>query len=212
MKSHRARTWWPNTWVKTFIGLGLALIAIIATLSVRVSAGDIRRVVTGLDEHNHSIVIFDGKVPLRQEVPVISILSAANLWITDSSPPGLTREDTMNMPVGVSPPDNGTKFRVIDFAPISPAIEALLPKDMIMSRITHPPQRGIPVRHPMMHRTRSLDYVVVLSGEIDMILDDTTIHLHQGDVVVQQATNHGWINRGSKPCRILAVLVDSKEP
>jgi uncharacterized cupin superfamily protein len=51
-----------------------------------------------------------------------------------------------------------------------------------------------------------------VSGEIDMLLDDETIHLKAGDVVVQQATNHAWINRGDKPCRIVFVLMDAKEP
>lgn len=74
------------------------------------------------------------------------------------------------------------------------------------------PARGLPVKHPLMHRTRSLDYAVVLSGEIDMMLDDSLVHLKPGDVVVQQATNHGWINRGTQPCRILFVLMDSKQP
>jgi len=83
---------------------------------------------------------------------------------------------------------------------------------MIMKGVSHPPGKGIPVKHPMMHRTRSLDYAVILSGEIDMMLDDTSVHLQQGDVIVQQATNHGWVNHGTKPCRILFVLMDSKEP
>jgi uncharacterized cupin superfamily protein len=64
----------------------------------------------------------------------------------------------------------------------------------------------------MMHRTRSLDYAVILSDEIDMMLDDTAVHLKQGDMVVQQATNHGWVNHGTQPRRILFVLLDSKEP
>jgi hypothetical protein len=54
--------------------------------------------------------------------------------------------------------------------------------------VNHPSAKGLPVKHPMMHRTRSLDYAVILSGEIDMMLDDTTVHLKQGDVVIQQAT------------------------
>jgi uncharacterized cupin superfamily protein len=63
-----------------------------------------------------------------------------------------------------------------------------------------------------MHRTRSLDYAVVLSGEVDMVLDDVSVHLKPGDVIVQQATNHAWVNRGKEPCRILFVLMDSNEP
>ena len=57
-----------------------------------------------------------------------------------------------------------------------------------------------------------MDYAIIISGEIDMLLDDETVHLEAGDVVVQQATNHAWINRGTKPCRIAFVLMDGKEP
>ena len=173
------------------------------------AASDVRRVVTGLDARNHAVVLFDSSIPLKQDSPV---LSSTNFWITDSTPPSLSMQDTANRPIGVSPPENGTKFRLVEFAPLDPATEAKLPPEMIMKGVTHPPQRGIPVKHPMMHRTRSLDYAVVLSGEIDMMLDDTSVHLKQGDVIVQQATNHGWVNHGTQPCRILFVLMDSKEP
>jgi uncharacterized cupin superfamily protein len=61
-----------------------------------------------------------------------------------------------------------------------------------------------------MHRTASIDYAVVLSGEIDMLLDEADVHLKAGDVVVQQATNHAWMNRGSEPCRIAFILVDAE--
>src|SRR5262249_47645156 len=74
------------------------------------------------------------------------------------------------------------------------------------------PARGRPVRHPLMHRTRTVDYAVVLSGEIDMMLDDSVVHVRAGDVIVQQATNHAWINRGPQPCRILFALIDSRQP
>jgi uncharacterized cupin superfamily protein len=64
----------------------------------------------------------------------------------------------------------------------------------------------------LMHRTRSVDYAVVLSGEIDMMLDESVVHLKPGDTIVQQATNHAWVNRGTQTCRILFVLMDSKQP
>jgi len=173
------------------------------------TASDIRRVVTGLDERNHAVVLFDSPIPLKQDSPVIS---STNFWITDSTPPNLSKLDTSNRPIGVSPPDNGTKFRLVEFAPLDSATEAKFPPEMIMKGVNHPPEKGIPVKHPMMHRTRSLDYAVILSGEIDMMLDDTSVHLKQGDVIVQQATNHAWVNHGVQPCRILFVLMDSKEP
>ena len=74
------------------------------------------------------------------------------------------------------------------------------------------PKRGMPPRHPAMHRTRTIDYAVVMSGEIDMLLDEGEIHFKAGDVLVQQGTNHAWVNRGSEPCRVAFVLIDAKEP
>jgi mannose-6-phosphate isomerase-like protein (cupin superfamily) len=185
----------------------------LAVVSVSISSGavadDVRRVVTGLDDRNHAVVLFDSRIPLKQDSAVIS---STNFWLTDSTPPSLSRQDTANRPIGVSPPENGTKFRLVEFAPLDPTTEAKLPPEMIMKGVTHPPEKGIPVKHPMMHRTRSLDYAVILSGEIDMMLDDTPVHLQQGDAIVRQATNHGWVNHGTQPCRILFVLMDSKEP
>jgi mannose-6-phosphate isomerase-like protein (cupin superfamily) len=184
-------------------------IAAIFIVGSSAAASDIRRVVTGLDERNHAVVLFDSHISLKQDSPVIS---STNFWITDSTPPSLSKQDPANRPIGVSPPDNGTKFRLVEFAPLDSAIEAKLPPEMIMKGVSHPPEKGIPVKHPMMHRTRTLDYAVILSGEIDMMLDDTSVHLKQGDVIVQQATNHGWVNHSAQPCRILFVLMDSKEP
>src|SRR5258707_560541 len=103
-------------------------------------------------------------------------------------------------------------YRVVDPPPLDPATEAKLDPNLVMKGVNPAPARGLPVKHPMMHRTRSLDYAVVLSGEIDMMLDDTVVHVKAGDVVVQQATNHGWVNHGTQPCPMLFVLMDSKEP
>ena len=187
----------------------ILFVAGLVSIASSALADDIRRVVTGLDDKNHAVVLFDSRMPLKSDSPV---LSSTNFWITDSTPPAMSREDTASRPIGVSPPDNGTKFRIVEFAPLDAATEAKLPPEMIMKGVNHPPAKGIPVRHPMMHRTRTLDYAMILSGEIDMMLDDTSVHLRQGDVIVQQATNHGWVNHGSQPCRILFVLMDSKEP
>jgi mannose-6-phosphate isomerase-like protein (cupin superfamily) len=187
----------------------LLLAAGLVSIASGAQADDIRRVVTGLDANNHAVVLFDSRIPLKADSPVIS---STNFWITDETPPSLSKEDTANRPIGVSPPDNGTKFRIVEFAPLDAATEAKLPPEMIMKGVNHPPGKGIAVKHPMMHRTRTLDYAMILSGEIDMMLDDTSVHLRQGDVIVQQATNHGWVNHGTQPCRILFVLMDSKEP
>jgi mannose-6-phosphate isomerase-like protein (cupin superfamily) len=86
------------------------------------------------------------------------------------------------------------------------------PSTMHQSLGDSAPKRGLPPRHPAMHRTRTVDYAVVMAGEIDMLLDDSEIHLKAGDVLVQQGTNHAWVNRGAEPCRIAFILIDSKEP
>ena len=72
----------------------------------------------------------------------------------------------------------------------------------------HAPAHGLPVKHPLMHRTRTVDYAIIMAGEIDMMLDDAVVHVKAGDVVIQQATNHAWINRGEGPCRIVFVLIN----
>ena len=62
-----------------------------------------------------------------------------------------------------------------------------------------------------MHETRSVDYGIVISGEIDMLVDEDEVHLKAGDVIVQRGTNHAWANRGTEPCRIAFVLIDAQE-
>jgi len=73
-------------------------------------------------------------------------------------------------------------------------------------------QGGAPARNPFMHRTRSIDYAIVMSGEIHMLLDDSEVQLRAGDVLVQQGTNHAWVNRSKQNCRIAFVLIDADEP
>jgi mannose-6-phosphate isomerase-like protein (cupin superfamily) len=173
--------------------------------------GRFRRVVTGLDASNKAVVLFDSRVTLN---PGGSGNPAANLWITESSPPALSfKDDNAAKRIGLSPPDNGTAIRVVEFPPLDPAAEAKMDPNFMMKVVgDHAPAKGLPVKHPLMHRTRTVDYAVILSGEIDMMLDETTVHVKAGDVVIQQATNHAWVNRGTQPCRILFVLMDSKQP
>src|SRR5262249_16736011 len=116
-------------------------------------ADDMRRVVTGLDEKGHAVVLFDSRMPLAPAAPGVV---ATNFWITDSYPPSLSKEDPSARPIGIAPPDNGTKFRVVEFAPLDAATEAKMPPNMLMKGITNAPAKGMPVTHPLMHRTRSL--------------------------------------------------------
>jgi mannose-6-phosphate isomerase-like protein (cupin superfamily) len=173
----------------------------------------IRRVVTGKDATGKAIAMIDAvatTVHRREELGVTNTL----LWVTDSNPAELSnREDTANRKVGVVPPPGGTIFRVIEFAPEREVKADYLARLRIFQGLGLAPEgesREKP-REPGMHRTKTIDYGVVLSGEIDMLLDDSEIHLKAGDVVIQRGTNHAWVNRGNQPCQMAFILVDAKD-
>jgi len=172
---------------------------------------EVRRVVTKLDSSGKAVVMFDGAVQLKS---LRSPNPAGEMWVTDKSLPDFNwSADRALTKVGLVPPKNGTIFRIVDFVPLSPEAERKMDINLMMKVVgEHAPARGLPPRHPMMHRTRSLDYAIIMSGEIDMLLDEGEVHLKAGDVVVQQATNHAWVNRGRKPCRVAFILMDSQEP
>jgi mannose-6-phosphate isomerase-like protein (cupin superfamily) len=173
---------------------------------------DIRRVVTVVDTDGKAVVLFDGANPHKIVRPNRSVTSRL-VWVTDQTPAVMTGgKDRAAAELGIAPPAGGSIFRIIDVPPISPELEAL-ECDYLHRQIGgHAPKRGLPPRHPLMHRTRTVDYAIIMEGEIDMLLDEGEIHLKAGDVLVQQGTNHAWVNRGHEPCRIAFVLIDAEEP
>ena len=135
------------------------------------------------------------------------------LWVADHTPATLSGHvDAAAREIGVPPPRNGSIFRIAEFPPSTGGEvrdnEAMLRDFGIGPDVA----RGHPPRHPAIHRTRTLDYVIVLEGEIDLLLDDAEVRLAAGDVVVQRGTNHAWINRGSRACRLGMVFIDAAEP
>lgn len=173
----------------------------------------IRRVVTGKDGNGKAIAVVDAlatSVHRREELGITNTL----LWVTDSTPADLSnREDAANKKVGVVPPPGGTIFRVIEFAPERELKADYETRLRIFQGIGLAPEgesREKP-RDPTMHRTRTVDYALILSGEIDMLMDDSEIHLKAGDVVIQRGTNHAWVNRGIQPCQVAFILVDAKD-
>lgn len=161
-----------------------------------------RRVVTG-QRNGKDTVLHDGPAPnrkLRQASGLVSTL----LWVTDESPADISQvADRAEREIGVAPPPLGSIFRVVEFPPEQRAVS----RDAVLREMGLTAQTES--KHAGMHRTRSIDYAVVMDGEIDMILDDGEVHLAAGDVLVQQGTNHAWVNRGARPCRIAFVLIDA---
>ena len=172
--------------------------------------GEVRRVVTKLDPAGKAVVMFDDRVPLTAARSPVGV---GDLWVTENSPAELSAtEDRAHVKVGIQPPRSGTIFRVVDYPPTSSAIEKLDINTMMRIVGADARAKGLPPRHLMMHRTRSVDYAMILSGEIDMLLDEGEVHFKAGDVLVQQATNHAWVNRGKENCRIAFILIDSQSP
>jgi mannose-6-phosphate isomerase-like protein (cupin superfamily) len=190
----------------------LAIVALIVAggAIAQSKAPEVRRVVTALDANGRAVALADGPVQLKS---FRSPNPAGEMWVTDKYPPDYSsKEDRAQTKVGLIPPPNGTIFRIVDFPPMKPEVAQMDVNTMMKVVGDHAPAKGAPVRHPMMHRTRSLDYAIIMSGEIDMLLDDSEVHLKAGDVIVQQATNHAWVNRGSEVCRIAFILMDGREP
>jgi len=175
-------------------------------------SAEVRRVVTTLDNSDKAVVLFDGACPHKKVRPHTQIVSRP-LWATAEAPADLSATaDRAAVDIGIMPTPGGSVFRIVDFPPETAATRSLDRATMHRSLGPDAPRRGLPPRHPAMHRTRTIDYAIIMAGEIDMLLDDSEIHLKAGDVLVQQGTNHAWVNRGSEPCRIAFVLIDAKEP
>jgi len=190
--------------------VALALISAGDVIAQQKPPPEVRRVVTRIDDSGKAVVMFDAVVPLAS---LRSPNPAGEMWVTDTSLPDFSwSADRAKTKVGLVPPKSGTIFRIVEFVPETPAIRNMDINTMMKVVGDHAPAKGLPPRHPMMHRTRSLDYAIIMSGEIDMLLDEGEVHLKAGDVVVQQATNHAWVNRGKEPCRIAFILMDSQEP
>ena len=179
--------------------------------------GKVRRVVTGHDETGKAVFLFDGKAANVQRPPRGGVVSTL-FWVTDETPASLASADNADRAIGIPPPINGSIFRVVEYAP--DATVQAMPKDQRDWAIAEAGaesggeaiQTAASARHHGMHRTKSVDYAIVLSGEIWLMLDESETLLRAGDVVVQQATWHAWSNRGSEPCRIAFVLIGAVTP
>ncbi|MDP3766566.1 MAG: cupin domain-containing protein [Dehalococcoidia bacterium] len=141
----------------------------------------VRRVVTGHDASGRAVVKIDEVS--KNNISARPGATSCVVWATEGFPVNNTGDaDEATRKVGTTL-KNGTVLRMIEFAP------------------------GVAPRN---HRTDSIDYIIVISGEIDMELEGSAVHLKAGDVLVQRGTIHNWINRGTTPCVVAAILVDAR--
>jgi mannose-6-phosphate isomerase-like protein (cupin superfamily) len=176
----------------------------------------IRRVVTGHDNAGKAVVLSDGYATSIKTVPQWPGLISTDIWKTNASPVPLAKDepDPTLGPRSLHPAPNGTTFRISVVPPESDSVRNLDPAQAqaLFKGVgnANASTLGRGGRHPLMHRTETLDYAVVLEGEITMLLDDSEVDLKAGDVVIQRGTNHAWSNRSGKPVRMLYVLIDGK--
>lgn len=174
----------------------------------------LRRIVTGHDAHGRAIVTEDAIAPSVHTNPKRVGYVLTQLWATDRTPAYVGNDpDPTARPLKLEPPKNGTVVRIIEFGPEGEWLERLSTDDTrvawgALGTTTASTNETGRAKHPFMHRTQSVDYALVLDGEITLVLDEEEVTMRAGDFLVERGTNHAWANRSGKPCRILFVLID----
>src|SRR6266852_7280433 len=169
-----------------------------------------RRVVTGHDARGRSVVLMDGESPYGFFLEKAGGLQLTELWETRSSPAENSgAKDAADHERRIEPVDCGTVFRIIEYPPDSVRL-ATLAHDSFFPEMGAQAADKAQRRHPGMHKTNTVDYAIVLSGEIYAVLDEGEVLLRAGDCLVQRGTRHAWSNRTEEPCVIAFVLVAAK--
>jgi mannose-6-phosphate isomerase-like protein (cupin superfamily) len=173
---------------------------------------ELRRVVTGIDAAGKSYVAIDGPPANIRESDG---RGAAEFWITDATPAdnAALGDPAAERPPRLEPPAGGSVIRYFMVAPENKALSLAELEAQSAARFAAMGASHCRVdtsRHPSMHTTRTVDYIVVLSGRVTLLLDQGEVELKPFDVVVQRGTNHGWVNRGTEPAVMAAILIDAK--
>ncbi|MGV1045929.1 cupin domain-containing protein [Limnohabitans sp.] len=173
----------------------------------------IQRIVTGHDARGKAVVTTHGPLPTVVELLSVPGTVFHEIWSTSGAPCLVSNgEDPTRGPLTLPPPHAGTRIRFVDIPPetsnhLAPGTEKLRQAFAeIGDAAASTAKTDSP--HPLMHRTETLDYGVVIDGEVVLVLDDSEVLLQAGSVVIQRGTNHAWANRSNRTCRMLFVLVD----
>jgi len=176
-----------------------------------------RRIVTGHDAEGRAIVLSDGPATNIVTSPQTPSRGLINFWRTDCTPPGTEGEadPVAGPPQGLLPPTHGTVFRFFQIAPEKD--QAHLSRDereraaaATFAAMGAAHARVDASRHPSMHKTETVDYIILLKGEVTLLLDVGEVAMKPFDVVIQRGTNHGWVNEGDEPALLAAVLIDAE--
>ena len=174
-----------------------------------------RRVVTGHNAQGEAVFLEDGPPPRVARFGGDDGPTFYEVWNTRETPARIApiASEPHEAAIVLAPPRGGTRIRVLDFPPESEALRNLSPQaarahfEELGAANAH---TGSATRHPFMHRTETIDYGIILEGEITLILDKEETTVRAGDIVVQRGTNHGWANRSGRNCRVAFILIDGK--
>jgi quercetin dioxygenase-like cupin family protein len=169
-----------------------------------------RRVVTGHNAQGKSVILSDAASPHVLELPGMPGLAFVDLWATDGAPASNAGQaDAAARTIVLEPPARGTIFRIVDFPPDKVMADKVdRGKAFAAMGAGHTMDKSA-ARHPAMHKTNTIDYALVLDGEIWALVDEGETLLKTGDCLVQRGTNHAWSNRTDAPCRVAFILVSA---
>ncbi|WP_315761125.1 cupin domain-containing protein [Sphingomonas sp. Y38-1Y] len=176
----------------------------------------VRRIVTGHDADGRAIIQSDAPVAFVRRVGGAIGPLFHEVWSTYDTPAPIdAASEPDETTLTLAPPPRGTRLRVLDIPPEGDEIRTMSPE----AARAHFAEIGAveaaghgdgPARHALMHRTETIDYGIVLEGELTLIMDEGETVVRAGDIVVQRGTNHGWSNRSDANCRVAFVLVDGE--
>lgn len=175
----------------------------------------VRRIVTGHDSAGQAIIQEDGPVPRVQQVGGPAGPMFYEIWNTRATPAPIdaTSGEPAEDGIKLAPPAGGTRIRVLDIPPEGETIRTMSPEEARahfaeVGAGDASAHSGKGSRHALMHRTETIDYGIVLEGELVLIMDEGETTVRTGDIVIQRGTNHGWSNRSDRNCRIAFILID----
>jgi uncharacterized cupin superfamily protein len=177
----------------------------------------VRRIVTIDDARGASHAIADGPSPDVRIDPARPGYASTRIWVTNASPPRIAKRfrDTLDLPHALEPPPHGSVCRIVTVPPDeswrgqvgAPEVAAFFAAMGSPRASTYAARAP----HPYRQKTRTLDFCLILEGEVTLVLDTEEVALRAGDTVVQRGTNHAWSNRSDKPCRIAISSHDACE-
>jgi mannose-6-phosphate isomerase-like protein (cupin superfamily) len=172
---------------------------------------EVRRVVTGIDPEGKSVIVSDGSPPRSVTLELAGGRKMTDLWHLGSRPRSPADGGDLDHYANLVPPPGGTHWRVVEFPPDSTVPQGVEPDDLAAEVSEKLPDwlAHVDPSRPGMHKTATIDFGIVLSGEIWLELDDSEVLLKPGDCIVQRGTMHAWRNRSDRPCVMSFVLIDA---